>query len=87
MKKFLTFIFVAFLGIAAMSSLDMNFEERAISLKSASANSLAHVKCNCAFLGGNDNCLANNYGSVCASGENINCQDYNSNCGKEQNIE
>lgn len=37
-------------------------------------------KCNEAFLG-NKKCLASNNDSTCATGDNIYCQSYNSNCG------
>ncbi|MDN3548808.1 hypothetical protein [Mucilaginibacter aquaedulcis] len=35
--------------------------------------------CDCALLGGNNNCAANNYGASCA-GVVLYCSDYNSNC-------
>ena len=46
----------------------------------AKANEKPVVKCYCAFWGGNDKCLSSNGGSLCASGEDVLCQSFNSNC-------
>ena len=39
------------------------------------------VACDCAFWGGNSNCLANNYGASCAADGTAQCEGFNSNCG------
>ena len=39
------------------------------------------IECNCAAFGGNNSCLANNYGSLCAPAGTTMCTTYNSNCG------
>ena len=44
------------------------------------AKARGHVACYCAFWGGNEKCSASNGGSLCASGENIQCSGWNSNC-------
>ncbi|MDN3548809.1 hypothetical protein [Mucilaginibacter aquaedulcis] len=38
------------------------------------------VICDCALLGGNNNCAANNYGADCAPTSDSMCADYNTNC-------
>ena len=64
------FSFYSFSANAQEAILDMTLE-----------HSDSQVQCNCAFLGGNKNCLSNNWGSRCGGGSNYLCQTNNSNCG------
>ncbi len=45
------------------------------------AQAALDIECDCALLGGNNNCLANNYGAQCAPDGTVNCQSKNANCG------
>ena len=63
--------------IVSMTSGKTN--DQAFRLKTAQA--AVAVECDCAFWGGNDNCLANNYGARCAADGTDKCQGFNANCG------
>jgi hypothetical protein len=70
---------MAALAVAAASFTYETSKPSSFRLKTAQA--AYAVECDCALLGGNDKCLANNYGSQCASAGTENCQSHNSNCG------
>ena len=38
------------------------------------------ITCDCALLGGNQNCAANNYGAQCAPDGTTSCSNYSNNC-------
>ena len=73
---------VATLAITTASFTSNSSGTSAFRLKEAQA--VEAVDCDCALLGGNDKCLANNYGASCAPEGTNDCQSYNKNCQDEQ---
>lgn len=82
LKVSLVFGVFAALAITAASFTSASSGSSAFRLKEAQA--VEAVDCDCALLGGNDKCLANNYGASCAPEGTNDCQSYNKNCQDEQ---
>ncbi len=78
-RSILTLGVFAALALSVVSFTSGAKNHSSFSLKEAQASTT--IECDCALFGGNNNCLANNYGSSCAPDGTSNCQSYNSNCG------
>lgn len=81
--------FALVMGIAVavaitFASMTGNAKGNAFRLKTAQA--AFAIECDCALFGGNNNCLANNYGSQCAPDGTTDCQTKNANCGGQNQL-
>lgn len=79
-KRFTLVLSIVLAMVVTFASITSgNSRGNAFRLKAANAN--PDVNCNCSLLGGNKECLANNYGASCAPAGTANCSNYNPNCG------
>ena len=86
MKKILLLTVASIMLFIAVFSLFSANENSSIVLLASDVEALAsgesgvNVVCQCAGFLGNSDCKASNSNSVCASGNNIQCQNWNGNC-------